>query len=595
MATVSASEKTVMQRIWEDLPNCVPTPNGNKELVDSLRELFREYADDYGDEWDRIDDNAAMYRGDHWDGMTDTSGTTEGAPKPSTPIITSTIENLKSDLSDDFPTAVIEPDIEMNGLDVLSKVLTRTIWQDLDACGWSSEYDAFTLDLLVDGWSPLEVGEDKDEKYTYIRHISNKNWMCDPQAPNIQDGRAIFKFERMPKDWFWQRYPEFAPYIQSDTDLLSEDHDEFGASLVPKKKQFVRLIEAWIRMYDPKAERYRIHFVLMAGGQILYNSACSGEKPDGYYEHGKYPFVVGRLYKLKGNPLGFGIVDLFKEANRYSDKMEQIILLNAYRASRPRLLIRRDAVDNISDITDYANEVIVTEMDPNQTAQWQTTQPLPSHVYVYMSDLRNMIKQESGANDLSRGQSGGGVTATGAITALQEMATKRSRMEGRAIHAAFQEAVRMLIETMRGSDMPVRNIGITYNGTKKVEPFDGRSLQAFFEKGVAVERYVTIRTARQSQYSMLQHNQIWLEMMKTLASSGAPIDAMQMLEGLQMEGNEKELLLDNLKRAQKAGLLAAQKQAAMLGQQLGEEQQKTERYRSALAQSDALLAGEQQG
>ena len=594
MATVTASNKSIMQRIWEDLPNCVPTPNGNKPLADALAELFREYAVDYDKEWKRINDNAAMYRGDHWAGMTDTSGTTANAPKPSTPIITSTIENLKADLSEDFPTAVIEPDIVLDGLDITAKVLTRAIWQDLDACGWAAEYDSFTLDLLVDGWAPLEIGYDPDMDNfggTYIRHVSNKNWMCDPQTPNVQDGRAIFKFERMPRDWFYQRYPDFAQFIGGDSDLLSEDHDEYGNTMIPNKRQFVRLIEAWIRMYDAEAGKYRVHFVLMAGGQILFNSA--EEKPDGFYEHGKYPFVVGRLYKLKGNPLGFGIVDLFKEANRYSDKMEQIILLNAYRASRPRLMVQRDAVDSMDEITDYANEVIAVNGNPQTVAQWQATQPLPSHVFAYMADLRNMIKQESGANDMTRGQAGGGVTATGAITALQEMATKRSRMEGRSIHSAFQEAIRMLIETMRGCDMKEREIGITYNGVKKAYPFSSLGLKAWMEKGVPVERFVTIRTARQTQYSMIQHNNVWLEMMKTLASSGAPVDPMQMLEGLQMEGNEKELLLENLSRAQKAGLIAAQQRAAMAEQQLAAEQQKTERYRASLSQSDSLLARSQ--
>jgi hypothetical protein len=207
-----------------------------------------------------------------------------------------------------------------------------------------------------------------------------------------------------------------------------------------------------------------------------------------------------------------------------------------------------------------------------------------------MADLRNMIKQESGANDMTRGQAGGGVTATGAITALQEMATKRSRMEGRSIHSAFQEAIRMLIETMRGCDMQQRQIGITYNGVKKAYPFDSRSLKQWMEDGIPIERYVTIRTARQTQYSMIQHNTTWMEMMKTLAAAGAPVDPMQMLEGLQMDGNEKELLLENLARAQKQGLLMAQQQAAMLGQQLSEEKQKTERYRKSLSQSDSLLA-----
>ena len=590
----AVTDKSLMQKIWEALPSCKAQPGENEELAGWLGELFKEYSGDYVNEWQRLDDNAAMYRGDHWEGITDSTVNTANAPKPSTPILTSVIENLSADLSDDFPTAVIEPDIEMPGLDILAKVLTRVIWQELDACGWSAEYDSFTRDMLQDGWGVLEVGYDPDmNNYggTFIRNVPNKNWMCDPQCPDIQDGRAIFKFERKPKDWFWQRYPDFAPYMEDDNDLLSETHDEFGAKLIPSVKQFVRLVEIWIRTYDTEAKRFRVHLVLMAGKQILYNSM--EESPDGYYEHGRYPFVIGRAFKLKGNPLGFGIVDLFKDENRNIDKMQQIVLINAYRASRPRLLVLKGSVD-IDTIRDFSNEVIEIEGTPNVAAQWQQTQPLPSHIFAYIEQSKAMIKQESGTNDQSRGQSGGGITAASAITALQDMSTKRSRMLGRMIHAAFQEAVRMQIETMRGCDMKLRDIGITFGGKKEVFPFDSIALRKWFEKGIPIERYVTIRTARQTKYSIEQHNNLWLEMVKTFASLGTPIDLAAMMEGFIMDGNEKEILTDNIARASRSGVVELQRQLKQALEALAAEQEKTARYRTALSQSDALLQGQQE-
>ena len=594
MATVSVSEQSLMQRIWEALPKCKPEPGENKELASDILELFREYADDYAEEWRRLDDNAAMYRGDHWAGITDSYERNPNAPKPSVPILTSTVESICADLSDDFPTAVIEPDIEMPGLDIMSKALTRVLWQELDASGWPVEYDTFTREVVPDGWGVLEVGYDPDmNDYggMFIRNVPNKNWMCDAQCPDFQYGRAVFEFDRKPRDWFWQRYPDFAPFIESDNDLVSDSHDTSDGNLSPKRKQYVRLIGAWFRVYDTNAKRYRIHLVLIAGGQILYNSAT--DKPDGYYVHGRYPFVIGRSFRNKSDALGFGIIDLFKEENRNIDKMQQIVLINAYRASRPRLLYQAAMVDP-KEITDFSNEAISVTGAPKDVAMWQETQPLPSHIFVYIESAKAMIKQESGTNDQSRGQTGAGVTAASAIDLLQDMSTKRSRMLGRMIHAAFQDAIRMMIETMRGCDLKPRDIGITFDGKKQTVPFSSEILKTWFDKGVPIERYVTIRTARQTKYSIKQHNDLWVEMMKTFASMGVPIDPASMMEGLLMDGNEKEMLSDNLSRAMKDGVVALQRQVAALTEQLKAEQETNGRYRNALSQADALLQGGQQ-
>ena len=77
--------------------------------------LFREYATEYKTEWERIDDNERIYQGDHWRVEDDRFlGGDARIPRPSTPIVTSTIENIKADLSDEFPEAMIVPEVPDN-------------------------------------------------------------------------------------------------------------------------------------------------------------------------------------------------------------------------------------------------------------------------------------------------------------------------------------------------------------------------------------------------------------------------------------------------------------------------------------------------
>ena len=196
-----------------------------------------------------------FYQGKHWDtNPPEELGDPRQPmmPKPSTPIITSTIENLKADLSDEFPEVTIRQD--GIGNEVLAKVLTEVISDELDACGFENEYDLLVHDVLNCGWGVWEVGYDpsmnRSNGGTFIRYIVNKNWMCDPQAASLQDGRAVFKVERKPHDWFLQHYPEHFPYMRGDNDLLSKDHDYFDATVQDDVSHDYRLIEAWFRVYD---------------------------------------------------------------------------------------------------------------------------------------------------------------------------------------------------------------------------------------------------------------------------------------------------------------------------------------------------------
>ena len=68
----------------------------------------------------------------------------------------------------------------------------------------------------------------------------------------------------------------------------------------------------------------------LAGGVLLEDSAR--QRPEGYYAHGEYPFVVTSLYPRRGSCLGFGLVDMFENQQLYSDKLDQIVLKNALMA-----------------------------------------------------------------------------------------------------------------------------------------------------------------------------------------------------------------------------------------------------------------------
>ena len=460
--------------------------------------------------------------------------------------------------------------------------------QELSACNFAREWDKETQDVLNDGWSVWEVGFDPDMNQghggTYLRYVINKNWMCDPKTLDMQEGRAVFKFDRLPRDWFVQHYPEYVQYMKGDDDLVNSDHDDFNATTrTSNEGKEYRLIEAWFRVYDPEERKHKVHMVLLAGGQVLENSYEN--KPDGYYKHGMYPFVISRLYPQKGSPLGLGITDLFKGAQRYSDKLDQILLLNTFRSSRPRLLIQKGLVD-YDDARDFGKEVIETEGNPAASMQWQQANPLPSHIMAYITGIRETIKSESGSNEQSRGNTASGVTAASAIAALQDMSTKRSRMEARALHYGFEDAVSMLLEVLREFSVVERQITVTIEGKRIVLPFSKATMNDILEGGreIPMTFHVSIKTSRQTKYTKQAHNDLWLQMMQTL---GGNVDPVIMLEGLDYD--DKEELLDNIQRAQRAGMVNLQRQLAELSEAFQQAQEELAQYKKTNAEMSNLI------
>ena len=77
-----------------------------RRLAEEAMSLFREFRSAYVNEWRRQEHNERMYRGEHW---YDVPVTDPNEPRPVTPILQSTIENVSADLADQTPEAVITP------------------------------------------------------------------------------------------------------------------------------------------------------------------------------------------------------------------------------------------------------------------------------------------------------------------------------------------------------------------------------------------------------------------------------------------------------------------------------------------------------
>lgn len=498
-----------------------------EDIVGRAYDLFEEFRSAYEAEWQRQDANEKLYRGDHWE-MIASNDPTE--PQPVTPVLQSTIENVQADLMDRSPIAVIRPENPID--DEVAVVVNALIRQNHDAQNFRKEYRNMCHDFLVQGYCVQEAGYDVHAYHNigqaFIRYVDCRAIMFDPQVENIQDGRAIFKIAPTTIHKLEQMYPEYAGKFERDHYSLTTRQDEM---IKFDQDKSVLMLEYWWREYSDGM--WHVHMAKIAGHQLLEDSRK--EKPEGYVASGEYPFVVSTCFRRKGTPLGYGLCDVFGAAQVYSDKLDQIVMKNALMASKNKMLVNESSGFDVEDLQDWRKEVHRGENLNGVT--WFPNPPLPAYIVSLSAAMRENVKDESGANDFSRGGTTSGVTAASAIAALQEMSNKRSRMCSEQLHEAFREAVRMEIEFEREYNVVPREVLVTTNGEQHPATFDSAIMER--QQGgmeMPIEFFVSVKIETEQQFQTATHNELILQ----LVQLGA-IQPQQAVEFMLFEGKEEIL------------------------------------------------------
>lgn len=478
-----------------------------EQLSERAYALFYAFRRAYVKEWQRLSHCERMYRGDHW---YDVPLRDANEPRPTTPILQSTIENISADLMEQVPEAIIRPESAAD--ERIARIVEAVIARNHDASVYTEEYRKLVHDLLVAGYCVQEVGYDSGLNGglggAFIRHVDVRNILFDPLCCDIQDSRAVFKLSLRPKAWVQTHYPDKAALLSGDVAATADAPED---DLLPADRtESALLLEYWYREYDAKADAYAVHMAILCNGVVLEDSRT--QKPEGYFAHGQYPFVLTPLYPRKGSALGFGIIDLFGEQQRYADKLDQIVLKNALMASHNKLLLTDASGFDAADLSDWSKEVHVGDQLSGVT--WFSTPPLPHYLVSYIRELRENIKEESGSNDSSRGATTNGVTAAAAIEALQEASTKRARMATSLLHEAFRKAVRMEIEVEREFNFYLRPVQITVDGVTSEVLFDSAAMNRSAPGGVMlpIEFSISIKAVQKSRFAIAAQNDLMLRL-----------------------------------------------------------------------------------
>lgn len=486
----------------------------------------------------------------------------------------STFNNCVADQMDNMPEALMLP--ETSALQPVAEDLTDVVRFVMAANQYEILHRRRVEDCFATGTSVTQVAWDADmdggRGNVALIRWPIEAFLWDPAAEDLQDGRAVFKVSWHPRSWFRQHYPAHW------RDLGSDEGEYSGLGLAdaqhaarPADEPCAMLLEYWYRLYDAQQRRYTVNVAYLAGGVLLSSHRD-------VYRHGRYPFVLDVYTPIEGLPVGDGMVQELAPMMRYVNRYASYIDMNLRMASKGRLLVDRSAGLDKEALLDWETDVVEGDRIDASALQWLQTQPFNGMATRQMMQLQADIKQDSGQNQFSRGETVGGVTAASAISALQEAGGKITRLRTHVFNQGYREMAtqvmwlisqfydRQRVVYITGREIsasPQRLFG--YTG-------DGRTLPP-------PPYTVQVQVQRRNPLRQQAQNDLFLQAYQLSAQAGQYFPLSALMELLHVDGKER--------------ILPVLRACEQLPAQLAEAGEQQQALRQMCARADWLMTRQQ--
>jgi hypothetical protein len=242
----------------------------------------------------------------------------------------------------------------------------------------------------------------------------------------------------------------------------------------------------------------------------------------GLYDHGKYPFVFDPLFPEAGMPVGFGFVDVCKNAQASIDVYNNAFEKNVQFVASPRYLTRNDGGINEEEFSN-PNQLLVHcdgNLGEDSLAPINTPTFINSNYIEILNSKISEMKETAGNRDATTGGTQAGVTAASAIAAIQESAGKTSRDQISTTYETHKEVVYLVIELIRQFYSMPRQFRIVGEGGKQeFTRYSNEGLQPQYQgveygvdMGYRVPVFdIEVKAEKESAYTQLSQNELALQ------------------------------------------------------------------------------------
>lgn len=453
----------------------------------------------------------------------------------------STFNNCVADQMDNMPEALMLP--ETKELETVAEDMTDVVRFIMALNNYEALHRKRVEDCFCTGTSVTQVAWDPDmdggKGNVAVIRWPVESFLWDPAADNVQDARALIKVSWHPMSWYEQHYPE--KYKD-----MGSDQAEYSGLGMPDAQEGVyngdedraMLMEYWYRLYDAKQRRYTINVAYLAGGVLL-------EKEEDVYNHGMYPFVLDVYTPIEGLPVGDGLIQECAPMMRYVNRYADYIDMNLRMASKGRLLVDRAAGIDKDQLLDWETDVVEGDRIDASALTWMQNTPFSGAVTQQLLQLQTDIKQDSGQNQFTRGETAGGVTAASAISALQEAGGKITRLRTNVLNQGFKAAVEQVMWLVSQFYDKKRVLFIT--GRNELQQHEvNASPERLFGKSrngrLTPPPYtVQIQVQRRNPLRQQAQNELFIQAYSMAAQAGTPFPLSVLFKLLHVDGKERIL------------------------------------------------------
>lgn len=552
-----------------------------KLIIDESKNLLDKYINMRKSYETKVIEDEKWYKSRHWDLFENKNEKNKrnNEPEPTTPYLFNTITNKHADLLDNYPKPLFYPREQTDQEE--ANRLTKIVPVILQKNNFKRTYNKASWTKIKSGLAVYGVFWNNDIENGLgdidIKKLNLLNTYWDFSVENIQDSRSVFIATLVDDDILQNLYPDKFK-DKKEVKTIDIKHYEHEDNIDYKDKSVV--IDRYYKKINEDGQKV-VHLLKFVGDTILesteYNIYRNGVQgvdmsQTGLYEHGKYPVVLDICFPEEDLSTGFGFVAIIKNLQMYIDKLDQIIIKNGYLAGKPRYVVSKNSNIKISDLADFSKDVIEAEGTiTDEHIKELKTSSLDSFIINHRDRKIAELKETSGANEVSRGETSNSVTAASAIVALQEASNKISRDLVQETYNAYEQIIYLVVELIRQFYTEDRTFRITneQNQTEFIN-YNNNNLQghAIFD--------IEVKSEKQSPYERAEMNALGKELFGAGFFNPQLIDqALMALELMDFPGKENlKTKMQQLQTMQQQLMQQQQiinKMNAVLTQQTGQD------------------------
>ena len=436
------------------------------EFIRKMKDKYHEYANSS----EKKDLNRRLIENEKWfrkkqDELRTSANIGENQRIPSVKggYLFNAIITKHADAMDNYPDISILPREEKDK--DLADTLTGVIPYILERCNFEKVYsDNWYSKLKTSACYSVIWDEEENSGKGDIKIVKTEllNLFWQPNIADIEQSEFIFYHSYMPKKAFIDLYG-LEKLENSESISKIDTYESLNFDL---KNEFILIVDCYYKKV--KDGKTSVHFAKFTGEQLLFSSEDeknedgSAAFPNGYYDHGRYPFVFDSMYPCEQNIAGFGVVDIIKDIQSYIDATDELIQINNRIVGKPRILYSESVGVNSNDLADLNKEFIEVQgsIDPNSFYKIPT-ESLPAQIVNSLQQKKDELKEIIGNRDFQQGGTTGGVTSGSALSILQSVGDKLSRDIIKASYRAYREIILLVIELMRQFYDEERTVRIT--------------------------------------------------------------------------------------------------------------------------------------